>query len=403
MSHVLDDAAPVRCLARPELAGSIRASRPDLPIVEVERDVDLLAQVEPADVELLPAPDDVSCVIYTSGTTGPAKGVVIRWAQLAATVGRLPLVESDVSYACFPMFHVTGRTPMITMADVGGRVVFRERFSLSVVLDDVLRYGCTTGTFIAGLLLSLPPDAKTTYPFRLVFTGHSTELNEQFGDRFGVRGYDCYGSTEAGFPIVRTEAPPDRERMWCGRVRPGYEARFVDQKGNPVDDGVPGELWLRAGDRRMLMSRYLNSPEATANAFDGDWYKTGDIMIRHDDGNIEFLDRAKDTIRRMGENISAKAVEVVLEVHPDVAAAAVLGVPDRVAGHEVLMLLEPKDGRTIDAPEFYAWLRDRVSKHALPRYLLVTALPRTPTQKVRKKGLLDIVDLTSAWSPPNAR
>lgn len=360
MLHVLTDAAPVLCLARPELAERIRASRPDLPTITIERDSRLVAEVEPAALSL-PRPADVACVIYTSGTSGPAKGVVIRWAQLAAVVGRMPLLETDVSYACHPMFHVTGRTPLITMADVGGRVVFRERFSLSAVLDDVERFGITTGTFAAALLLTLPPRPKdTTYPFRMVFTGHNTELNERFGERFGVRGYDCYGSTEVGFPIVRLEAPPDRLHGWCGKVRTGYEAKVVGPSGEPLAAGESGELLLRAGDRLMLMSHYLNRPDVTAKAFDGDWFRTGDIVVRHPDGNIEFLDRAKDTIRRMGENISTSAVEAAVEQHPDVAASAVIGVPDRVAGHEVLIAVEPVPDRSVDESQLYEWLRSRV-------------------------------------------
>lgn len=401
MRHVLTDAAPVLCLTRPELSERITASRRDLPVVAIERDSGLVDDIEPVVSLPLPGPADTACVIYTSGTSGPAKGVVIRWAQFAAVVGRMPLLPTDVSYACHPMFHVTGRTPAVTMADVGGRVVFRERFSLSVVLDDVERFGVTTGTFPAGLLLTLPPSPKdTTYPFRMVFTGHNTELNERFGERFGVRGYDCYGSTEVGFPIVRLEAPPDRRHAWCGKVRPGYDAKVVGIDGEPVPDGQSGELLLRAGDRLMLMSHYLNRPDVTDRAFDGDWFRTGDIVIRHPDGNVEFLDRAKDTIRRMGENISTSAVEAAVEQHPAIAASAVVGIPDRIAGHEVLIAVEPVPGRSVDEAQLYEWLISHVPKHALPAYLMVVPeLPRTPTQKVRKTDLLDTVDLDAAWRP----
>ncbi|HVW44956.1 MAG TPA: AMP-binding protein [Amycolatopsis sp.] len=401
LEHVLHDAAPTLCLSRPEFAARIQEYRPELKIVPVERGAAAALAAEPADLVDLPRPEDEACVIYTSGTSGPAKGVVLRWAQFAALIGRMPLVPEDVTYACFPMFHVTGRTPIATMCDVGGRVVFRERFSASAAMDDVRRFGCTTGTYIAGLLLSQPPrpdDADN--PLRLVFSGHHTELSEQFGERFAVGAYDCYGSTEAGFPLVRLESPPDRERMWCGKCREGYQALVVDDAGTPVEDGTAGELWIKGDSRLMLMDRYLNQPEATAKAFAGDWYRTGDIVIRHPDGNFEFLDRARDTIRRLGENISSTAVESVVDQHPDLVAAAVLGVPDEIAGHEVLLVAEPEPGVKVDAAGLYDWLVPRVPKHALPRYVVITdELPRTPTRKIRKSVVLDSVDLAQAWSP----
>jgi len=405
VAHVVNDASPVLCIGRPDLLDHLRASCPELRLVEVERDGRLLDGVRPADVDALPGPEDVACVIYTSGTTGPAKGVVIRWAQLAAVVGRMPMDESDVSQGSSPMFHVTGRTPLVVMADVGGQVVMRERFSRSEILEDARRYRISVGTIIASLVLTLPPSpTDEDNAFRYVFTGHSPLLGEQWGERFGVRGFDCYGSTEIGFPIVRLEPPRDLERLWMGKVRPGWEAKVVDGDGRIVPDGESGELWIRAGSRLMVMQGYLNQPEATDAAFEGDWYKTGDIVIRHDDGNFEFLDRARDTIRRLGENISSTAVETAIEKHPDIALAAVVGVPDRIAGREVLVVVEPEPGVSLPEEELYAWLQAAVPKHALPRYLMVVPeLRRTPTGKVLKKKLLAEVDLATAWTPPSVR
>src|SRR5690606_3947332 len=160
---------------------------------------------------------------------------------------------------------------LVTMCDVGGRVVFRERFSASATMDDVRRFGCTTGTYLAALLLPQParPDDRDN-PLRVVFAGHHTELAERFGERFAVAACDCYGSTEAGFPLVRMGPPPDRERVWCGKVRAGYQAKVVDDLGAAVPDGTAGELWIKGDSRLMLMERYLNQPAATENAFSGD-------------------------------------------------------------------------------------------------------------------------------------
>ncbi|HVV10499.1 AMP-binding protein [Amycolatopsis sp.] len=401
LEHVLDDAAPSLVLSRPEFAERLSSCRPALDIRTVERGGAAALAAAPAELTTLPRPEDAACVIYTSGTSGPAKGVVLRWAQFAAVIGRLPLVPEDVTYACHPMFHVTGRTPLVTMCDVGGQVVFRERFSASATMDDVRRFGCTTGTFLAGLLLPQPPrpDDKDN-PLRLVFAGHHSGFAEQFAERFAVSVADSYGSTEAGFPLVRLGSPPDHEHVWCGRVRAGYQAEVVDEHGTPVANGTAGELWIKGDSRLMLMERYLNHPGATEKAFSGDWYRTGDIVIRHPGGDFEFLDRARDTLRRLGENISSTAVESVVDRHPALSASAVIGVPDRVAGHEVLLVVEPAGGARVEAAELYEWLVDRVPKHALPRYVVITgALPRTPTGKVRKSAVLDGIELATAWSP----
>jgi crotonobetaine/carnitine-CoA ligase len=302
------------------------------------------------------------------------------------------------------MFHVTGRSPLVTMCATGGRVVFRERFSARATMDDVRNFGCTTGTFHAALLLALPPSPDDAdNPLEAVFAGHNAALAAEFGRRFGVRCYDLYGSTEVGFPLVLSD-PPDLERMWCGRVRDGYRAQVVDEHGHPVADGVPGELWIRPGHRLMIMIGYLGRPEATERALAGGWYRTGDIVIRHADGNFEFVHRAGDTIRRMGENISSTAVEAVVDEHPQLVACAVVGVPDTVAGQEILIAAEVVENGTLDAPALYDWMTSRLPKHTLPKYLaLVDALPRTPTNKVRKTGLLDMIDLAAAWKPPARR
>ncbi|WP_062999453.1 AMP-binding protein [Nocardia jinanensis] len=404
LEHVLDDAAPLLCLARPEFVDRIRETRPALPVWAVQRgawaDLDATAVA----FDSLPTPADIACVIYTSGSTGPAKGVILAWAQFATMADRIPLGPGDVAYNCHPMFHVTGRSPLVAMCATGGRVVFRERFSARATMDDVRRFGCTTGTFHAALLLALPPrpdDAEN--PLEAVFAGHNAALAAEFARRFGVRCYDLYGSTEVGFPLVLTD-PPDLEHMWCGRVRDGYRAQVVDEHGNPVADGVPGELWIRPGHRLMIMIGYLDRPAATERALAGGWYHTGDIVIRHADGNFEFVHRAGDTIRRMGENISSTAVEAVVDEHPQLVACAVVGVPDTVAGHEILIAAEVVENGTLDAPALYDWMTSRLPKHTLPKYLaLVEALPRTPTNKVLKTGLLDTIDLTAAWKPPAGR
>lgn len=140
LRHVLTDSQAELVLVRPESSAEVRLACPDLTVVEVGREAGVYANEGPATGEPAPCADDASCVIYTSGTTGAAKGVVISHGQLAAIIGRLPrtwVSGDDIAYSPWPVAHVTGRSPLVSMVDVGGQVIVRERFSLSDFWADV--------------------------------------------------------------------------------------------------------------------------------------------------------------------------------------------------------------------------------------------------------------------------
>jgi crotonobetaine/carnitine-CoA ligase len=399
LSHVLTDASARLAIVRPEFVELVTG----VPTVIAGRDDPGPMTMQPCEVASYPAPADASCVIYTSGTTGPAKGVVLSWAQFAATIGRIPrswLDETDAVYCPHPMFHVTGRSPVVTMADVGGRVVLRERFSVSAFLPDMREHGCTSTTVQAGLVLSAPeqPDDADN-PLRVVYAGHNLTLARRFAERFEAHVIDAYGSTEVGFPLMLRWLPESPGR-WCGRPRRGYDIRVVDEAGRDAAGGSVGELWVRPPARPLVLREYLNRPDATAAAFAGDWYRTGDAVVRHADGMVEFVDRMRDTIRRLGENISTSAVEAVVVADPEVADCAVVGVPEPVAGHEVLLAVEARDPAALDAAALYERLSTQLPRYMLPAYIVVCAeLPKTPTHKVQKTGLLATLDLSTAWRP----
>ena len=411
LTHVLASSGGRLCLVRPAFADLVRSSGVDgLEVHVVEQQAGFPAgSVASASVPgPLPRPGEPSCVIYTSGTTGLPKGVLLSWAQFAATIGRIPrswLSERDCAYCCHPMFHVTGRTPLLSMADVGGRVVLRERFSASAFLGDVRAHGCTTTTAYAALMLATPeqPDDADN-PLRVVFGSHPA-LDARFAARFGVRAtIGAYGSTEAGFPLLLRRPPQDKTRRWCGTPRRGYAARVVDDRGAEVADGQVGELEIRPPARSLVMLEYVGDPAATAAAFRGDWYRTGDAARRHADGQIEFVDRLRDTIRRHGENISSTAVEAVVALEDDVLDCAALGVPDAVAGQEVALAVVPRHVAAFDPADLYARLTRCLPRAFLPSYVVVCDdLPRTTTNKIRKVGLAETLDLATAWRPPGVR
>jgi crotonobetaine/carnitine-CoA ligase len=404
LRHVLTDSGARVCLVRPEHAELLAGSGVEgLQVVVVDRERCPAEDVPPAHDVDLPSPVDPSCVIYTSGTTGMPKGVVISWAQMTASIGRIPrgwLSERDCVYDCHPMFHVTGRTPLLSMSDVGGRVVLRERFSASAFLDDVRAGGCTSTTAYVALILATPErDDDADNPLRLAWGGHHLALSARFASRFGLHVLEAYGSTEIGFPLVQRVPVPDLDHRWIGRPRPGYLLRVVGADGADVPDGTVGELWVRAPARELMLLEYLNQPDATAAATAGGWYRTGDAVLRDPGGMFTFVDRMRDTIRRHGENISSAAIEAVIAADPAVAECAVLGVPDPVAGEEVALVVVPAP-TGCDPGALYERLRDQLPRHALPAHVLVVDdLPRTPTNKVRKAELRERLDLTTAWRP----
>ncbi len=414
LSHALAASGARLCLARPEfVAVAESGGQAGLEVVPVDRERPPTVGAEPGEIDW-PRPEDESCIIYTSGTTGPAKGAILTWAQMTATIGRIPrawLSEEDAVYCCHATFHVTGRSPLPAMADVGGRVVLRERFALHAFWDDVRRHGCTSTTAFVPLLLGLPErEDDLDNPLRVVLAGQSGRQTRRFAERFGAHVVTCYGSTEVGFPIAIRWArplpgtgPAPRD---CGWLRRGYEARIVDEDGKDVADGTSGELWIRTPARALMMRGYNGLPEKTASVIVDGWYHTGDALVRHPDGCFEFVDRLRDTIRRMGENISSSALEAVALADCDVQECAAVAVPDDVAGQEILLVVVPRADCRLDPAVLYERLACELPRYMQPAYLIVTdgtAIPRTPTNKIRKVALLEALGLEQAWRSPRLR
>ena len=399
LRHALTDSGARVCVVRPEHAALVAGAGVALQVVEVDRDGALVADLPPDDPYEV-APADPACVLCTSGTTGPAKGVVVSWAQLSTTLGRLPrpwLGDQEVAYSYLPMSHVTGRSPLVSMAAVGGRVVLREKFSAQAFWTDVRAHGCTTTTALVSLLLAAPPaDDDRDHPLRLAFGGSNVTQNVQFEQRFGVHLISCYGSTEVGFPMVDRWLTPGVNR--CGWLRAGYQARLVDERGEDVAPGSVGELWVRAPAPELRTSGYLNRPDLTAATLVDGWFRTGDALVALPDGSFRFVDRLRDTIRRLGENISASALEAVVAGDPAVVLCAALAVPDELVGQEVLLAVVLRDG---DAAALWERLQPQLPRLMHPRWIAVREeLPLTASGKVRKDVLLGQLDLSAQWSRP---
>ena len=396
LDHVLSDATPRVCVAG---AGQRDLVPPGAATIVV--DDDPTARVAPAQIGRWPGPADTACVLYTSGTTGPAKGVLVPWGQLSATIGRIPrawLSADDAVYAPWPMFHVTGRSPLPAMADVGGRVVLRPRLSIADFWSDIVTHGCTSTTIGAVAALILETTAPPLHPLRWVFMAPRGEVSLQVQDKFGVRVIGNYGSTELGFPILNRTLDATSAHV-AGWARPGYETRAVAD-GSDVADGAPGELWIRGPVRAVMFSGYLG---VAGDPLEDGWFRTGDLVTRRADGAIVFLDRMRDVIRRFGENISSAAVEAIVATDPEVGECAAVASPSPVCGEEVLLVVTPAPGVVLDAAALYGRLREVLPRYALPAYVAVrAALPKTPTGKVVKHALEVSASDPDVWESPAA-
>jgi crotonobetaine/carnitine-CoA ligase len=213
-----------------------------------------------------------------------------------------------------------------------------------------------------------------------------------FEERFGMRLYNGYGLTEA-FTSV-TQAPLDGPDHWpsVGKPLPGRAVAIVDEHGNELPAGAVGEIVVEGEPGRTVMAAYWRDPEATARAFRGGRLHTGDIGRLDDDGYLYFVERKAHTIKRAGENIAAREVEAVLMEHPDVAEAAVVGVPDPVRDEAVKAFVVARAGARPTIDELTAHCTERLAPFKVPTLWSFEAeLPRNALGKVEYRRLREAV------------
>ena len=222
--------------------------------------------------------------------------------------------------------------------------------------------------------------------------GVEPQLHAVFEERYGFPLLELWGMTEMVRPLCDNHAPRQVGTRAFGRARPGLDACVMDENGHVVPDNMPGELVIRhseATPRRHFFNSYLDNPEATAEAWRGGWFHTGDIVVRGPDGMLHFMDRRKNIIRRSGENIAAAEVEALLLTHPLVANVAVMALPDDVREEEVLACVVLKDRNGTETAQTATTLFDfchaNLAYYKAPGWLwFASEIPTTGTQKIQK-------------------
>ena len=347
------------------------------------------------------APWDTQMIVYTSGTTGPSKGVLCSYAHLHISGNAIPGCGPEDRYlVTLPMFHVGGSSPCNRMLGLGGSVAVVESFKTDAFWEMIRRYQATFVILLGVMAQFLvkqperPDDADN--PLRTATVIPYDFDTRPFRKRFGVDTVTVFNMTETSVPIV-SEINSDILHA-AGKPRAGVFARVVDENDCELPPGEIGELVLRTDCPWAMNSGYYKNPEATAKAWRNGWFHTGDGFRTDADGNFYFVDRMKDAIRRRGENISSYEVEAEVLAHPDVNECAVVAVKSEVSEDEVLAVVAPVPGKTVDPAELLAFLAPRMAHFMVPRYVrIVRELPRTPTAKVRKIELREAGVTADTW------
>jgi crotonobetaine/carnitine-CoA ligase len=336
-----------------------------------------------------PQPWDVQTIIYTSGTTGLSKGVLSPYLQLYTTAAVVYgyLREGEGVLVNLPVFHVGGTSSTYIALIRSGSFHLVDGFSTDRFWDQVRRGNCATTSGLIGvmgafLMRSPPRPEDRTHPIRCLTGFPVNEQTVTIRERFGIDYLTGFNMTELAAPLV-SELNSDVFGA-SGKPRSGVQVRLVDAHDVEVPDGEPGELIVRSDYPWTFNVGYDGLPEATAQAWRNGWFHTGDILRKGEDGSYYFVDRLKDAIRRRGENISSMEVEAAVRGYPGVEEVIAVGIPAE-SEEEVMIVIVPANGTTIDPAELVKWLVPRMPYFAVPRYVrLVDAIPKTETNKQRK-------------------
>ena len=371
----------------------------DAPVIVVDDDfLPELAEREPATDVVDRDPQDTAVLLYTSGTTGKPKGAELTHDNLVRNVevsqsDLLQLTPDDVVFGGLPLFHAFGQTVTLNTTIAQGAVLvllarFAPAAALALMADQRVTVFAGVPTMYGALL---GEDGAPELPdLRVCVSGGAAlpvEVLHRFEERFGAPVLEGYGLSETS-PVASFNRVDARRPGTIGHPVSGVEMRIVDaESGEPVEAGEAGEIAVRGHN---VMKGYWQRPDATAEVLSDDgWFRTGDIGRVDEDGFFAVVDRKKEVVIRGGFNVYPRELEEVLYEHPDVAEAAVIGLPDDRLGEEVGSAVALRPGATITETELRDHVKAQVAAYKYPRHVwFVDALPKGPTGKIQKREIV---------------
>ena len=351
--------------------------------------------------------DAVALLLHTSGTTSRPKLVPLTQANLCASArniaATLKLGRADVCLNVMPLFHIHGlMAPVLATLASGGAVFCAPGF-------DALRFfGWLTAanptwysavpTMHQAILARAQRNARRAEAARLRFIRSSSAalpptVMAALEATFGAPVIEAYAMTEAAHQMCSNPLPPAPRKAGFVGPAAGPEVAVFDGRGRPLPAGAEGEIVIRGAN---VTSGYLDNPNANAQAFHGDWFRTGDQGFMDADGYVRVTGRLKELVNRGGEKIAPLEVDEALLDHRAVAQACAFAVPHPRLGEDIAAAVVLKEGETVDETALRAFASQRLADFKVPRKIVFVAeLPKGPTGKVQRVGLAAALGLVS--------
>ncbi|GGT79615.1 fatty acyl-CoA synthetase [Streptomyces lateritius] len=340
-------------------------------------------------------------LLYTSGTTALPKGARMTHRALVheydSAIDALDLSEDDRPVHSLPLYHSAQmHVFLLPYLAVGAENTIVDGPD-PAVLFDLIEAGRADSLFAPPTVwigLSNHPEfaSRDLSALRKAYYGASimpVPVLERLRDRLpGLRFYNCFGQSEIG-PLATVLGPDEHEGRMdsCGRPVRHVEAKVVDEEGEEVPDGTPGEVVYRSP---QLCDGYWDKPQETREAFRGGWFRSGDLAVRDAEGYYTVVDRVKDVINSGGVLVASREVEDALYTHPDVAEVAVVGLPDERWIEAVTAVVVPREPGAVTEAELLGHARQKLAPFKAPKKVLfVDELPRNASGKILKRELRD--------------
>ncbi len=380
----------------PDLKDLIVVGNTDQPGVKSYAEIMQTGVADPLEVEI-DSGEDVAAILYTSGTTGNPKGAMLTHRNLlsnsSSVAYSLGVGPDDILLTVLPMFHSFALTCcLITPISQGAQIIALPRFDPAQVVDTIEKTGATLFFGVPSmyiLMLQLPEDrAEAMSSIKYALSGGAAmpeEVMAQFEKRYNVPIYEGDGPTEC--------SPVTSVNPIGGKRKPGsiglpirdVEMNIFDLQGRELPCNKIGEIVVRGPN---VMKGYFNLPEETMESFFGEWFRTGDLGMKDDDGYFYILDRIKDMIIVNGVNVYPRHVEEVIYRHPAVAEAAVIGMPHRRSGEFVQAFVVLKPGMEATGAEIRKFCLQNLGNFEVPRHVVFADnLPKSSTGKILKREL----------------